>query len=98
MAAIGDLERDVINPSNEHSTTAVLDKISGAALIGARQRQARLQLLAGLLEQLVVDSKRMRDAEVSAINMQLNTWRDQQAANEAFVAGSGDALRTWRQP
>jgi hypothetical protein len=26
------------------------------------------------------------------------TWRDGQAANEAFVAGSGDALRTWRQP
>jgi len=25
-------------------------------------------------------------------------WRDGRAANEAFVAGTGDALRTWRQP
>jgi hypothetical protein len=30
--------------------------------------------------------------------MQLVTWRDARGANEAFVAGSGDALRTWRQP
>jgi hypothetical protein len=32
------------------------------------------------------------------MNMQLVTWRDGRAANEAFVAGSGHALRTWRQP
>jgi hypothetical protein len=32
------------------------------------------------------------------MNMQLVTWRDRRAANEAFVAGTGDALRTWRQP
>ncbi|MGE3960042.1 MAG: hypothetical protein AB7H96_25255 [Vicinamibacterales bacterium] len=32
--AIDALERDVIDPSIEQSTTAVLDKISGAALIG----------------------------------------------------------------
>jgi hypothetical protein len=32
------------------------------------------------------------------MNMQLVTWRDAAAANEAFVAGTGDALRTWRQP
>ncbi len=32
------------------------------------------------------------------MNMQLTTWRDGRAANEAFVSGTGDALRTWRQP
>jgi len=26
------------------------------------------------------------------------TWRDARAANDAFAAGTGDALRTWRQP
>ena len=31
----------VIDPSDEQSATAVLDKISGAVLVGARQRQAR---------------------------------------------------------
>ena len=87
-----------IDPSSEQSTTAVLDKISGAALIGARQRQARIQLLAGVVEQLLVDSKRARDTDTAALEMQIVTWRDGRAADEAFVAGSGDALRTWRQP
>jgi hypothetical protein len=98
LPAIDALEAQVTDPSDAQSTTAVLDKISGAVLIGARQRQARSQLLAAFLEQLLVDSKRDRDAEAAAMNMQLVTWRDCRAANEAFVAGTSDALRTWRQP
>ena len=98
LAAIEALERDVTNGSLEQSTTAVLDKISGAGLIGARQRQARIQLLDGIVEQLLVESKRARDTEAAAMNMQLTAWRDRAAANQAFVAGAGDALRTWRQP
>ena len=98
LPAINALEAHVIDPSNDQSTTAVLDKISGAVLIGARQRQARIQLLAGMVEQLLVDSKRARDTETGMINMQLVTWRERKAAGRAFVAGSGDALRNWRQP
>jgi hypothetical protein len=96
--AIEQLERDVTDPSQEQSTTAVLDKMSAAVLIGARQRQARTQLLVGIVEQLLVDSKRARDTEAVMTNMQLATWRDGRAANDAFVAGTGDALHTWRQP
>jgi hypothetical protein len=98
LPAIDALETHVIDPSNEQSATAVLDKISGAVLIGARQRQARSQLLAAVVEQLLVENKRARDSEAAAMNMQLITWRDGRAANEAFVAGTADALRTWRQP
>jgi hypothetical protein len=98
QAAIENLEAQVIDPSQAQSTTAVLDKISGAALLGARQRQARTQFLAGIVEQLLVDTKRARDTDATAINMQLTTWRDGTAVNAAFVAGTGDALRTWRQP
>jgi hypothetical protein len=98
LPAIDVLEAQVIDPSNEQSATAVLDKISGAALIGARQRQARVQLLTGVVEQLLTDTKRARDADAASMNMQLVRWRDGRAANEAFVAGSGDALRAWRQP
>jgi hypothetical protein len=98
LPAIDALDAQVIDPSNEQSATAVLDKISGAVLIGARQRQARVQLLAGVVEQLLVESKRARDAEATAINMQLTTWRDVDTANKAFRHGAGDALRTWRQP
>ena len=98
QVAIEALDALVIDPSSEQSATAVLDKISGAATIGARQRQARAELLVGIVEQLILENKRSRDSEAEAINMQLTTWRDGRAANEAFVAGSGDALRTWRQP
>lgn len=98
LQAIEALEHDVTNGTLEQSTTAVLDKISGASLIGARQRQARVQLLSGMVEQLLVEGKRARDTEAAALNMQLVAWRDRQVANAAFVAGSGDALRTWRQP
>jgi hypothetical protein len=97
LAAINALEADVVNPSQEQSTAAVLDKLSGAVLIGGRQRQARAQLLAGLLEQLLVDSKRSRDSEAATLNMQIVQWRDGRAADDAFVAGTGDALRSWRQ-
>src|SRR4051812_13430039 len=96
--AIEALERQVIDPSNEQSATAVLEKITGAELVGARQRQARTQFLTGIVEQLLVDTKRMRDAEAGALNMQITTWRDAKGANDALVAGTGDALRRWRQP
>jgi hypothetical protein len=98
LPAIDFLEAQVIDPSNEQSATAVLDKIGGSVLMGARQRQARAQLLASVVEQLLVESKRARDTEAASMNMQLVTWRDGAAANEAFAAGAGDALRTWRQP
>ena len=98
LQAIEALDHDVTNGTLEQSATAVLDKISGAGLIGARQRQARVQLLGALVAQLLIEGTRARDTEAAALNMQLVAWRDRQAANAAFVAGSGDALRTWRQP
>lgn len=98
QAAIDQLDADVLDPSQDQSATAVVEKLSGASLIGARQRQARAELLVGIVEQLLVDSKRSRDTEASLMNMQLTTWRSGRTANDAFAAGTGDALRTWRQP
>jgi hypothetical protein len=97
-AAISTLEAYVVDPSSAHSATAVLDKISGGVLIGARQRQSRIQLLTGVVEQLLVENKRVRDTEAANINMQLSTWHEAARANHAFRTGTGDALRTWRQP
>ncbi|MGD9902797.1 MAG: hypothetical protein AB7U83_04950 [Vicinamibacterales bacterium] len=98
LAAIEALEQDVTDDTLEQSATAVLDKISGAQLIAGRQRQARVQLLGTLVEQLLIDTKRARDTEAMTMNMQLVAWRDRAAANAAFVEGAGDALRIWRQP
>jgi len=97
--AVQALEGDVLNGSPDyHEMTAILDKIAAGELLGRRQDMATNQLLSHALEQLLARSKRLRDTEATTINMQLVTWRDGQQANQAFVAGSGDALRTWRQP
>jgi hypothetical protein len=93
------LEHDVLNPSAPyHEMTAILDKIAAGELLGRRQDMATNQLLSHALEQLLARNKRLRDAEASALNMQIVTWRDADAVNQAFRAGVGDALRTWRQP
>jgi hypothetical protein len=98
LPAINALEAHVIDPSDEQSMTAVLDKISGAALIGARQRQARLQLLTAIAEQLVVENKRTRDAEAAAMNMLVGRVRSGRIASDSVVAGAAADLRSWRQP
>ena len=97
-AAISTLETHVVNPSSSQSATTVLEKVNGGVLIGTRQRQARIRLLNSVVEQLLVENKRARDTEAAISNMQLSTWRDAAGANDAFRAGTGDALRTWRQP
>jgi len=97
--AVQALEQDVVNPtSSYHDLTAILDKVAASELLGRRQDMAANQLLSHVLEQLLARSKQLRDMEASALNMQLVTWRDGEAANRAFRAGAGDALRTWRQP
>lgn len=99
QTAVNALQDDVLNGlARYHEMTAILDKVAAGELLGRRQDMAANQLLSHALEQLLSRSKRQRDTEAATINMQLVTWRDGRAANEAFVAGSGDALRTWRQP
>jgi conjugal transfer/entry exclusion protein len=97
--AVQDLEGDVLNGLERyHEMTAILDKVAAAELLGRRQDMAANQLLSHTLEQLLARNKRLRDTEAATMNMQLVAWRDSRAANEALVAGTGDALRTWRQP
>jgi len=97
--AVQALEGDVLNGLlRYHEMTAILDKIAAGELLGRRQDMLSNQLLSHALEQLLARSKRLRDTEAATMNMQLTTWRDGRAANEAFVAGTGDALKFWRQP
>ena len=97
--AVQALQGDVLNSLPRfHEMTAILDKVAAGELLARRQDMATNQLLSHALEQLLARSKRLRDTEATTINMQLVTWRDGRGANEAFVAGSGDALNRWRQP
>ena len=99
QSAVQALDEDVRTPqASYHEMTAILDKIAVGELLGRRQDMAANQLLSHALEQLLSRSKRQRDTEALAINMQLVSWRDGPQANRAFAAGTGDALRTWRQP
>jgi hypothetical protein len=98
MRAVDALERDVIDPSPAQSATAVLDKISAAVLLENRNRQARLQFLTAIVEQLLIDNKRSRDTEAAAMNMQVGRLRYGRAAGSDLLAGAGDDLRTWKQP
>lgn len=97
--AVEDLEGDVLNGLERyHEMTALLDKVAAAELLGRRQDMAANQLLSHALEQMLARSKRLRDTEAATMNMQLTTWRDGRAANDALARGTGDALSTWRQP
>jgi hypothetical protein len=99
QGAVQALEGDVLNGLlRYHEMTAILDKIAAGELLGRRQDMLSNQLLSHALEQLLARGKRLRDTEAATMNMQLTTWRDGRAANEAFVAGTGHALNTWRQP
>ena len=100
LAALNTLERDTIDPSEDQSATAVLDKISAAGLLETRQKQARLQYLTSLAEQLVLDNKRARDTEAALLNMQLRRLLhgDGGEGGGGMLDGAGDDLRTWRQP
>lgn len=99
QAAIDALEAHVLDPSLDQSATAVLDKISGAVLIETRQKQARLQFLSAIVEQLLVDNKRARDTEAAGLNMQLGRLRSMNSGEEGgFLTGAANDLRAWRQP
>jgi hypothetical protein len=99
QSAVEELEGDVMSGLlRYHEATAILDKIAAGELLGRRQDMAANQLLSHALEQLLARGKRLRDTEAQTMNMQLVTWRDGRAVGDAMVAGTGDALRTWRQP
>ena len=99
-AAIDALQADVVDPSISQSATAVLDKMSGAALIETHQKQARLQYLTAIVEQLLIDNKRARDTETGLLNMQLRRMRgsDGNEGGAGMLTGAADDLRAWRQP
>ena len=101
MRAVDALERDAADGALSQGTSAVLDKISAAALLETRQKQSRLQFLTAIIEQLAVDNKRSRDTEAAALNMQLARLRIAADCGEScpgLLSGSANALRTWRQP
>ncbi len=72
LQAINDLETDTLSPFDDDQTqTAVLNKINAGSVLGLRAQQHTNQLLLHLVEQLLADAKRQRDAEVQHVNSRL---------------------------
>jgi len=93
------LESDILNPDPAyHHVTSVLDKVAAGELVGRRQDTATNQLLSHALEQLLAQAKRKRDTEAATMNMRLGGMRDGGVVSRSYMAGSAEALRTWRQP
>jgi hypothetical protein len=93
-----DLNKDAADESDEQSATAAFEKVSAAQLVSARSKVATLGLFSSVVEQLVVDSKRDRDADTVRMNGTLTILQDKGTTNRRLVDGADRALTTWRQP
>jgi hypothetical protein len=97
--AIENLDADVMNPRTAlHYMTAVVDKLSGGALIGRRQQAVSNQLTSHIVEQLLVETKRRRDAETEVINMELSRILYGRESARMLTKGMTRDLTTWRLP
>ena len=97
--AIQNLDDDIMNPRTAlHYMTAVVDKLSGGALIGRRQQAVSNQLTSHIVEQMLVETKRRRDSEAEVINMELSRILHGHSAARMLTQGMTTDLKTWRLP
>ena len=72
LQAIQDLETDTVSGLDaDHTQVAVLNKINASGVLTLRAQQNTNQLLMHLVEQLLADAKRQRDAEAQHVNSRL---------------------------
>src|SRR5437764_1463973 len=76
MSAIANMESDAVAAPDEfHTQTALLNKINGATVLALRITESASQFQLHILEQLLVQNKRSRDAEAEIMNAHLFQWR-----------------------
>ena len=97
--AIKNLETDTLSSDpNLNSEIAVLNKINAANLVGLRNGQDTNQLLVALAEQEVVDGKRKRDAEASAIDEHIRFIGEEQGLLRAQTGDPSARMLAYRMP
>jgi hypothetical protein len=97
--AIRNLETDTLSSDPSlNSEIAVLNKINAASLVGLRNGQDTNQLLVTLAEQEVIDSKRKRDAEASAINEHIRFVGEEQEILRAQTGDPSARMLGYRMP
>ena len=99
MAAIANMENDALAASDDfHTQTALLNKINGASVLALRITEGANQLQMHILEQLIVQNKRKRDAEAEAMNAHLFQWRYGMPYGRDLFSRTASTLDSWRQP
>jgi hypothetical protein len=97
--AIQNLETDTLSSDpNLNSEVAVLNKINAANLVGLRNGQDTNQLLIALAEEQLVDAKRKRDAEATAINEHIRFIGEEQDILRAQTGDPSARMLAYRMP
>jgi hypothetical protein len=99
LQSILNMETDAFDESDSfNSQIAVLNKINGANVLGLRINETTSQFLMHILEQLLVQNIRARDAEAAAMDARLYQWQFGAMYGRDLFSNTADALDTWRQP
>ena len=99
LTAIQNMEDDEVSTADTyHTQTALLNKINGANVLALRLNETATQLELHILEQLLVQNKRSRDAEAEIMNAHLFQWRYGPAYGRDMFSRTAAALDSWRQP
>jgi Domain of unknown function (DUF4141) len=99
LRTIQNMEDDAVSGSDDFNTQiAVLNKINGANVLGLRLNETSTELQLDILEQLIVQNKRTRDAEAQAMDAHVFQWRYGQAYGRDLFSRTAAALDSWRLP
>jgi hypothetical protein len=99
MRAIQALDDDAVSDADEyHVETALLNKITGASVLGLRIAERGTQFLAHTVEQLILENMRKRDTEAQLMNAHLFQWNYGARYGSELFSHTAKGLDGWRQP
>jgi hypothetical protein len=97
LSTIQAMEDDAVSSVDDfHTQTALLNKINGAGVLALRLDETASQLQMHILEQLLVQNKRSRDAEAELMDAHLFQWRYGAAYGHDLFSHSAAELDSWR--
>ncbi len=99
LNTIQNMEDDAVASADEfHTQVALLNKINGATVLALRLGETASQLQLHILEQLLVQNKRSRDAEARIMDAHLFQWRYGAEYGRDLFSRTAAALDAWRLP
>lgn len=99
LTAVLNMENDATSLSDDlHTQIAVLNKINGANVLGLRIGEMGNQLQMHVLEQLIVQNRRAREAEAQLMNARLFQVQHGSAYGQQLFSQTTRDLNDWRQP